>query len=294
MAASILITGANGQLGQALKLATQSTPCAGAVTFSTRHELDLTTAQGVSDFFRKQRFDVIVNCAAYTAVDDAEGEQTLVDRINHLAVAELADIAKQQDALLIQLSTDYVFDGQGTSPYTETDTPAPQTVYGRSKLAAEQAIAATGGRAIIIRTGWLYSEFGHNFLRTVWQRGTGGGDGTPLKVVCDQIGTPTYAHNLAVIILTMIEKEHRSQHHGTQLYHYSDDGTASWYDFAVGIFEAGKIACPITPVATADYPTAATRPHYSVLDKSKIKQALGITIPHWQDALKQCVAKLAD
>lgn len=306
MTKRILVTGKNGQLGQSLqKLVEDSSLSLGMTagmefTFVGRDELDLTCSESIDAFFNNQRFDAIINCAAYTAVDKAESESKLADQINHIAVAQLAEIAKQQAIPLIHISTDYVFNGQGFKPCVETDTTDPQNVYGLTKLKGEQAMQASGCAGAIIRTSWVYSEFGNNFVKTMMRLGK---ERDSLNVIFDQIGSPTYAGDLAAAILAMVDYflRNRSQvqlgnevsKKGAEIYHYSNEGVCSWYDFAKAIFELSDISCQVNPIETKDYPTPAKRPHYSLMNKTKIKLDLpNLMIPYWRDSLKTCLKEL--
>ncbi|MDR0976278.1 MAG: dTDP-4-dehydrorhamnose reductase [Prevotellaceae bacterium] len=279
----ILVTGANGQLGSEIRALaaaqTQHTFC-----FTDIGELDVCDAQAVREFVFRESIDVIVNCAAYTAVDKAEGDTELSRRLNADAPAYLAAAAAERDAALIQISTDYVFDGTACVPYTEAALPHPNSQYGRTKLDGEERALALCHRCMVIRTAWLYSPYGSNFVKTMMRLGR---ERDSLGVVFDQVGTPTYAADLARAILTIIDK-------GIErgVYHFSNEGVCSWYDFARSIHRLAGISCALTPLHTADYPTPAARPHYSVLDKTKIKQTYGIVIPHWEESLTHCIALL--
>lgn len=280
----ILVTGGNGQLGSALRLA--SAESSHRYIFTDIEELDITSKSAIRAFVAENGIDAVVNCAAYTAVDAAEENEELADMINHKAVAALAEVCKEHNATLIHISTDYIFDGNASTPYKEEDMPAPQSVYGRTKLLGEQTVAASGCRAIILRTAWLYSEFGRNFVKTM--RGLMSSR-PEIKVVADQVGTPTYAGDLAKAIVEIIESGQLSKY-GT--YHYSNEGVCSWYDFAVEIAKQSALCdCKIAPCTTADYPTKAVRPRYSVLDKSKFVATFDITIPEWQKSLAECIKK---
>ncbi len=289
---TILVTGSNGQLGQSLKsLASQYSQY--QFTFTQRAELDLSDTNSIADYFKQNQFDLIINCAAYTAVDKAEQEQELTDTVNHLAVKQLAEIAKQYDSILMHISTDYVFNGTGYKPYLENDQTNPQSVYGASKLKGEQAIQNIAPKAIIIRTSWVYSEYGTNFVKTMLRLGQ---ERESLNVIVDQVGTPTYAKDLATAILKIIDvcctnQNFFVQEQQVQLYHYSNEGVCSWYDFAKAIFELTNTPCIVSAIETKDYPTAAKRPHYSVLNKAKIKQNFNLSIPYWKDALQVCLKK---
>ncbi|MBN2646519.1 MAG: dTDP-4-dehydrorhamnose reductase [Thiotrichales bacterium] len=296
---SILVTGKNGQLGQSLyKLVTQhsTSNIQHCFTFVGRDELDLADSSSIEAYFQDKRFDGIVNCAAYTAVDKAESEAELADQINHLAVKKLAEIAKQQDSALIHISTDYVFDGQGFKPYVESDAVGPQGVYGLTKLKGEQAMQAIEPKGAIIRTSWVYSEFGNNFVKTMLRLGA---ERDNLNVIFDQVGSPTYATDLAKCILTLLDDERfmlnetaSVQHPTSNIYHYSNEGVCSWYDFAIAIFELSGTACQVNPIETKDYPTPAKRPHFSLMNKAKIKQEFGLEIPYWRDSLMDCLTQL--
>ena len=290
----ILVTGSTGQLGQSLKLLASEYPQF-VITFANREILDLSNSSNIADFFNKNEFDLVINCAAYTAVDKAEEEYVLADAINHLAVKQLAEIAKQNNMQLIQISTDYVFDGTSHTPYIEDNLVNPQSVYGESKLKGEQAIQAIAPNAIIIRTSWVYSEFGQNFVKTMLRLGE---QRDQLNVIFDQVGSPTYAHDLAESILKMIDSACIDQKsfendNKVRVYHYSNEGVCSWYDFAKAIFELSGISCEVMPIETKDYPTPAKRPHYSLLNKAKIKQDFDLNIPYWKDALQTCLTNLS-
>ena len=279
---TILVTGGNGQLGCSLRLATAESQ--NRYIFTDIEELDIASAMAVEEFFEREKVDVVVNCAAYTAVDLAEEEEPIADITNCYAVAVLAEACKRYNATLIHISTDYVFSGEATTPYNEECAPAPINVYGRTKLAGEKAVAESGCKSIILRTSWLYSEFGRNFCKTM-QSLT---DTRPeIKVVADQIGTPTYAGDLAAAITYIIDSN-KLDKCGT--YHYSNEGVCSWYDFACEIARlSGNNECEIKPCTTAEYPTKAQRPRYSVLDKSKFVETFGLQIPEWKESLKRMI-----
>ena len=281
---TILVTGGNGQLGSALRLA--SARSSHRYIFTDIDELDITSKEAVEEFFSKHQIEVVINCAAYTAVDMAEENEELADKINHKAVAILAEVCADNSATLIHISTDYIFDGNATTPYKEDTAPAPQSIYGRTKLLGEEAIAKSKCHAIILRTAWLYSEFGRNFVKTM--RGLMSSR-PEIKVVADQFGTPTYAGDLAKAIVEIIESGQYSKY-GT--YHYSNEGECSWYDFAVEIAKQSNLCdCKVAPCTTAEYPTKAVRPRYSVLDKTKFTTTFGIAIPKWQESLAECIKK---
>jgi dTDP-4-dehydrorhamnose reductase len=231
---------------------------------------------------------VIINCAAYTAVDKAEQEDNLAFLINASAVGILARVASKYNALLIHISTDYVFDGKGYKPYMEEDPTNPVSLYAKSKHAGERQVQSYSNRALIIRTSWLYSEFGNNFVKTMMKYGKERGQ---LNVVFDQTGTPTYARDLAKAILDIITK--KPAINGVEVFHYSNEGVTSWYDFALAIIEFSGITCKIIPIETKDYPLPAVRPFYSVFNKAKIKQRFNIEIPYWKDSLKVCIGRMA-
>ena len=281
---NILITGANGQLGNEMRDLSAGHP-RHTYFFTDVHELDICDAEAVHAFVSNHAIDLIVNCAAYTAVDKAEDNPDLCDKLNHLAPAHLADAAEACGAALIHISTDYVFDGTAYVPYTEDALPCPNSVYGRTKLAGEEEVTRRCTRTMVIRTAWLYSEYGNNFVKTMLRLGR---ERAELGVVFDQIGTPTYAGDLARAIYAAIE-----QGVTPGIYHFSNEGVCSWYDFTLAIHRlAGITTCKVRPLHTDEYPAKAPRPHYSVLDKTKIKRTLGIDIPHWEESLARCVARL--
>ena len=244
----------------------------------------------VESYFSRHRYDLILNSAAYTAVDQAESEPEQAEQINHYAVAELARIAKQQQSFLIHVSTDYVFDGESNTPYLESDVTNPVGVYGSSKLRGEQALQEIAPKGCIVRTSWLYSEFGNNFVKTMLRLGK---EREQLNVVSDQIGSPTYAPDLAQVLLTIATGEAVSQSFSdVPLFHYANQGVGSWYDFATAIFELAGLDSMTQPITTAEYPTVAKRPHFSVLNTVKIKKQFQFSIPYWRDSLKRCLAEL--
>lgn len=282
---NILVIGASGQLGQELRVAAEGS--AQHYTFASRSELDVTDQLAIRHFVQDHHIDTIINCSAYTAVDRAEDEPEEADRINHQAVAALAALAKAQGLYLIHISTDYVFAGDSHRPITEEETPRPQSVYGRTKLLGEDAIRRAGCRALILRTSWLYSTYGANFLKTMCRLMQ---ERQELSIVFDQIGTPTYARDLARFIVSYLEQGKGTRQEGT--YHFSDEGVASWYDFAEAIRHRMGYSCQLHPIRSEQYPTKATRPSYSVLDKAKLKRDFGITLPHWQTSLEDCLNQL--
>ena len=280
---NILITGANGQLGRSLQRLGGVSPHNYICTDVA--ELDITDAGAVLQTVKEQRIDVIVNCAAYTNVERAEEDEPTADLLNHKAAAYLAAAAKETGATLIHVSTDYVFDGTAHTPYTEDVTPSPLGAYGRTKLAGERAVMASGCRYLIFRTAWLYSEYGKNFLKTMLCLSS---ERERLQVVFDQIGTPTYAGDLALALFSIIEAGRYAGNEG--VYHFTNEGVCSWYDFATEIAAAaGHDKCRIIPCHTSEFPTKATRPAYSVLDKTKVKQTFQMDIPHWREAMLYCL-----
>lgn len=277
----ILVTGANGQLGRSLQRELGKRPEHEAV-FTDVDTLDICDLQAVEKFMADNRFDVLVNCAAYTAVDRAESDEVVAERINSGAVGNLARAAAASGTKVIHISTDYVFSGESHRPYVENDEPNPRSIYGRTKLQGEGLLFSFCPDAVIIRTAWLYSEYGSNFVKTMLRIAR---EGKPLRVVADQIGTPTYAGDLANAVISIID--HPTWHPG--IYHFTNEGVASWYDFAMAVLRNDGIETPdLTPVGTRDYPTPASRPSYSVLDKSKIKNTFSLTIPYWRDSLELC------
>ena len=281
---NILITGCNGQLGNEMQLqAAKNTQY--NYFFTDVAELDITNRDAVVSFVKDNEIDCIVNCAAYTAVDKAEENEELANLLNNIAPGYLAEAVETRGGALIQISTDYVFDGTAHIPYKETESTCPNSVYGRTKLAGEKNAQAHCKNTVIIRTAWLYSTFGNNFVKTMIRLGK---EKEQLGVIFDQIGTPTYAGDLADAIMTVINKGIVPG-----VYHFSNEGTISWYDFTKAIHRiAGINTCKVNPLHTEEYPTPAARPHYSVLDKTKIKQTYGIEVPYWEDSLADCIAKL--
>jgi dTDP-4-dehydrorhamnose reductase len=285
---NILVTGSNGQLGSEISAINSSYPQYNFM-FANRTMLDLSNLCNMEDFFETNSFDAIINCAAYTAVDKAESERELADTVNHRFVSMLAKIAKKKNIILIHISTDYVFDGENHRPYVESDPTNPQGVYGQTKCDGEKAILSVApANTIIIRTSWVYSSFGNNFVKTMLRLGR---DRDALGVIFDQVGTPTYARDLAQAILEILLKIKNEK---PEIYHYSNEGCASWFDFAKAIFELSGVECNVNPITTDQYPTPATRPHYSLLNKAKIKNDFNLTIPYWRDSLKECLITLGE
>ena len=281
---NILVTGANGQLGNEMRRI--SAGSRDHYIFTDVAELDITDASAVSDMVKGNDVEVIVNCAAYTNVDKAEDDEATADLLNNVAVRNLAEAAAAADALLIHVSTDYVFSGNGCTPYTEDSPVEPLGAYGRTKLAGEKSLAASGCRYMIFRTAWLYSPFGKNFVKTM-RKLTAEKD--TLNVVFDQVGTPTYAGDLAALICKVIS-ERMTDRQG--IYHFSDEGVCSWYDFAVEICSLSGNVCDIRPCHSDEFPSRVKRPHFSVLDKTLVKNTFGISIPYWKDSLKKCIDEL--
>lgn len=281
---NILITGCNGQLGNEMQLLEKEYPQ--HQYFNTDvAQLDITNPEAIEEFVSNNAIDIIVNCAAFTAVDKAESSQELCHLLNAKAPEYLAAAIAKRGGYLVQVSTDYVFDGTNHTPYTEDEATCPNSVYGSTKLEGEKLAMAACANTMIIRTAWLYSTFGNNFVKTMIRLGQ---EKPELGVIFDQIGTPTYAGDLAAAIMAAIN-------HGIVpgIYHFSNEGVISWYDFTKAIHRiAGITSCHVKPLHTAEYPTPAARPHYSMLDKTKIKQTYGIEIPYWEESLEKCVAKL--
>jgi dTDP-4-dehydrorhamnose reductase len=283
----ILITGSNGQLGSEIQRLASSFPDMQFV-YTDVEELDLTDRQAISSMLAEQQFDVCVNCAAYTAVDKAEDDRELAMLINATAVEYLAQVCAEHHVALVHVSTDYVFDGTHHQPYVETDQPSPNSYYGLTKLAGENAVEQNAETAVIIRTAWLYSAFGNNFVKTMLRLGN---ERDELGVVVDQIGTPTYAGDLAQAILDMIDGD-KIEHQKIELYHYSNEGVISWYDFAQAIMREAGVDCKINAIESKDFPAKANRPFFSVLNKAKIKSKAGIAVPYWLDSLKKVIHQL--
>lgn len=282
----ILITGSKGQLGSSLHRELENDPEIEAV-YTDYDTLDITNRAAVTRFMTDNRFDIVINCAAYTAVDKAETDEILAAALNTGAVGNLAEAAVKTGARVIHISTDYVFSGQGFRPYEENDEPYPQGIYGRTKLEGEALLTSFCQNAMIIRTAWLYSEFGKNFVKTMLSLAE---TRPEINVVADQIGSPTYAGDLAKAIHRIIRHDKWTP----GIYHFTDEGVASWYDFTKAIFEIAGKDTKVNPIPTSAYPTPAKRPLYSVLSKAKIKSTYGIEIPYWRDSLKKCMATLLE
>ena len=295
----ILVTGKNGQLGRSIqkivntdtKIGNNQSP--NEYIFVGKEDLDLSSESSISHYFNNNKFDIIINCAAYTQVDRAEQEAELANQINHLAVKQLASIASNQRARLIHISTDYIFDGERNKPYLETDTPNPINAYSRTKLAGEKALQTVMPiNAIIIRASWLYSEYSNNFVSTMLRLGR---ERDELSVVNDQIGSPTYAADLAEAILTIINnKDYQNKECPTEIYHYSNEGEISWYDFAREIFKIKKIECEVNSIATKQYPTPSKRPRNTLMSKNKIVKLFSLVIYDWVESLQNCIKNIEE
>ncbi|MDR1985215.1 MAG: dTDP-4-dehydrorhamnose reductase [Prevotellaceae bacterium] len=286
----ILVTGANGQLGSELQKISAKNHSFQYI-FTDYNELDITNANSVKIFFNEQKPDFLINCAAYTAVDNAENDYEKALLINSDAVANLADSCKTCDTIFLHISTDYVFDGKKPAAYLEDDKTNPISAYGKTKLLGEQHALAYS-KSIIIRTSWLYSAFGNNFVKTMLRLGS---ELEKIKVVADQIGSPTYAEDLANAVLKIIETISKNpQNMKSGIYHFSNDGYCSWCDFAKEIMKLGNKNCLVEPISTAEYPTPAQRPQYSLLSKEKIKIDYGVDVPDWKIGLEKCINQLKD
>lgn len=283
---NILVTGANGQLGSEMRRLGELS--SNNYLFTDIQELDVTDAAAVKSFIEENGVEVVVNCVAYTNVDKAESDEAAAYRVNAEAVENIARAVKAVGGTLFHISTDYVFGTDGNTPRTEEMPLASLGAYGRTKLAGEEAVARVGCKAIVIRTAWLYSEFGHNFVKTMLRLTA---EKESIKVVFDQVGSPTYAGDLALTIFSIIEGDVYEGNEG--VYHFSDEGVCSWYDFAVEIARlAGHKNCRIEPCHSSEFPSPVTRPPYSVLDKSKIKSTFGVDIPHWRESLIYCLKRI--
>lgn len=283
---NILVTGSNGQLGSELKKIAVSLPDHHWF-FTDINELDISSAEKVNLYCSDNKIGVCINCAAYTAVDKAEDEPVIANLINAQAVQNLADACYQQNALLIHISTDYVFNGEYYKPYEENQKIEPVSAYGLSKARGEQVLADHSVRSVILRTSWLYSATGNNFVKTMIRLGK---ERSEIKVVADQIGTPTWAFDLAEAILTVMDHFHKQE--VKEIYHFSNEGVISWYDFALSIMKLDRLACKVIPIESKDYPVKTKRPFYSVLNKSKFKKHFGKEIPYWRDSLMKCLEEI--
>jgi len=289
---TILITGANGQLGKEIRLFSESPKLAAYdFLFTDIDLLDITSRKCIEEYYAEHRFDLVINCAAYTAVDKAETESALAHLVNCTAVKNLASVCSNLKIKIIHVSTDYVFDGCTSVPYRETDIPNPASVYGLTKYNGELELINSDADSIIIRTSWLYSSFGNNFVKTILRLGK---ERESLNIVYDQVGCPTYAKDLALTILDIMYKVFsETRNFKGEVYHYSNEGVCSWYDFAIEILRTAGINCTVNPIDTSQYPLPAKRPQYSVFNKSKIKSDFGITIPYWKDSLAMCMQRIS-
>ena len=284
---NILVTGSNGQVGSELQ--TLSKEYDYNFFFKDRESLDITNKSAIEAFVKENDIECIINAAAYTAVDRAEDDKESADRVNYLATKYLAQIAKEKSIKLVHISTDYVFNGENFKPYVEDDATNPNGVYGATKLEGENSmIEINPSNSIIIRTSWVYSSFGANFVKTMLRLGK---ERDSLGVIFDQVGTPTYARDLAKAILDIIPNIKSEK---VEIYNYSNEGVLSWYDFSKEIMKMAKIECQINPIETKEYPTPAKRPHFSLLNKSKIKKEYNITIPYWKDSLDECLSVMGE
>ena len=284
---NILVTGSKGQVGSELQALSANYDY--TFFFRDRDSLDITDKEAIKNFTQENSIDIIINAAAYTAVDKAEDDKENADKVNHLATQYLAEIAKEQNIKLIHISTDYVFNGENFKPYTEDDTTNPNGVYGATKLEGEKAMQSINPKdSIIIRTSWVYSSFGANFVKTMLRLGK---ERDSLGVIFDQVGTPTYARDLAKTILDIVPNIKNDK---VEIYNYSNEGVLSWYDFSKEIMRMAKIECSINPIETKEYPTPAKRPHFSLLNKAKIKKEFNLNIPYWKDSLDECLKTLGE
>lgn len=284
---NILVTGANGQVGSEIK--ELSKDYSYNFFFTTRDDIDITSKDDIKKICRINNINVIINCAAYTAVDKAESDVENADLVNRKAVKKLALVSKELDIKLIHISTDYVFDGKNFKPYCEEFQTNPQSIYGKTKLDGENEMRDINPlNSIIIRTSWVYSYYGNNFVKTMLRLGK---EKEELGVIFDQIGTPTYAKDLAITILDIVPQINNQK---VEIYNYSNEGVLSWYDFAKEIMKMAKLNCKINPIETYQYPTPAKRPHFSLLNKKKIKSMFNIEIPYWKDGLDDCLRRLGE
>ena len=281
---TVLVTGSKGQLGNEIQVLAPAYPQFNFI-FTDVEELDICKREVVDGFFSENKIDFLINCAAYTAVDKAEDDEEKCYQINKDAVGYLGEASACHGVKMLHVSTDYVFDGKSYIPYTEDAPVSPATVYGRSKAEGEQRLVSVLQSAVIVRTSWLYSSFGNNFVKTMLKLGR---ERKRLQVVFDQVGTPTYAADLADALLQIISAAELVP----GIYHFSNEGVCSWYDFTLAIFKSAKIACDVLPIESKEYPTKTPRPHYSVLNKQKVKSAYNLRIAHWEDSLNRCVQKL--
>ncbi len=284
---NILVTGKNGQLGSEIQYLAPQYPSFNFI-YTDVAELDITDASLVAAFFEQNKIDMVINCAAYTAVDQAEDDFEVANKVNNIAVKNVVEACLQHNARIIHISTDYVFDGSNHVPYVETDAVSPIGVYGKTKHLGEQQVLQTAVTGVILRTSWVYSSFGNNFVKTMMRLGK---DRETLNVIYDQVGTPTYARDLAKACLDIASQTAQwpSQ---PAVYHYSNEGVCSWFDFATTIMELTQTSCKVLPILTKEYPTKSARPHFSVLNKAAIKQNFKVEIPYWKISLQQCIQEI--
>jgi dTDP-4-dehydrorhamnose reductase len=283
---NILIIGSNGQLGSEFR-ELEKEYNSYKFFYTDLNELDITNAEKTMQFVKSNKIEAAINCAAFTSVDAAESQKSDAALINATGAKNIATACAKVNALLIHISTDYVFEGKNFKPYTENDTAGPKTTYGKTKLDGEIEVIFNAKRALIFRTSWLYSSYGNNFMKTIFEKAK---KEKELKVVYDQVGTPTYAGDLARAILEIIPKV--PQKIRTEIYNFSNEGVASWYDFAHAIVKIKNLDCKIEPVLSKEFQTEAVRPHYSVLNKARVKKDFGVSLPHWRDSLEKCLAKM--
>lgn len=286
MIRNILVTGSKGQLGSEIMYLSKKFPDLNFL-FTDIDELDLSKPEDVEAFFIANQIDACINCAAYTAVDKAEDDRELAMLVNHTAVEYLAKTCEKYNSLLIHISTDYVFSGKHYKPYEETDPVYPESFYGESKLKGEEAVLGNCKKSVIIRTSWLYSSYGSNFVHTMIRLGM---ERDSLGVVADQVGTPTYAADLAIAIMSVITDYDNKRER--EIYHFSNEGAISWYDFAKAIMQIKNIDCKVNPIQSKDFPAKAARPFYSVLNKTKIKEHYNLEIPYWKESLEVMLKKI--
>jgi dTDP-4-dehydrorhamnose reductase len=285
----VLITGSNGQLGSEIKELAANYKKLDFV-FKDLPELDICNFEALQAFIIDYNINIVINCAAYTAVDKAEEDAEIAEKVNSKGVLNLVNALQTVNGKLIHISTDYVFDGDHFLPYIESDSVSPIGVYGETKREGELVVINSDIEAIVIRTSWLYSVYGNNFVKTMLRLGN---EKEKLNVIFDQVGTPTYAADLAEACLEILSKNDSKINSKGNVYHFSNEGVASWYDFAIAIMKMGTIECVVSPIETKEYPTLAKRPHYSILNKAKIKKAFGLEIPYWRDSLEKCIEKLS-
>ena len=284
---NVLVTGSSGQVGNEIKAI--SSDYSYNFFFTDRNNIDITSKDSIKEFCKTNNINVIINCAAYTAVDKAQSDEINADLINRKAVKKLALVSQELNIKLIHISTDYVFDGKNFKPYCEEFQTNPQSIYGKTKLDGENEMRDINPKnSIIIRTSWVYSYYGNNFVKTMLRLGK---EKEELGVIFDQVGTPTYAKDLAITILDIIPQIENSK---VEIYNYSNEGVLSWYDFAKEIMKMAKLNCKINPIETYQYPTPAKRPHFSLLNKNKIKSTFNIEIPYWKDGLDDCLRRLGE